>query len=194
MKKDEYIKRYGEAAYQKRLVQNQVWVLANPEKDKERKRAWYAANCEKVKKRSRRWKAAHPEKAKEAIHAWRVAHPENVKKWGRTWQIRNCEKRKEWDKKYTQTEKGKATVKRGVQKYNRTEKGKTNSKKRDAKRRGIKFVELNDRFIGSEGHHLDKEFVVFIPKEMHRSVWHNVFMGKNMEKINALALDFVYGD
>lgn len=64
----------------------------------------------------------------------------------------------------------------------------------EEKRRGFGYIPLNDRFIGSEGHHLDKEFVVYIPEEMHRSIWHSVVKDINMEEINALALDYVYGD
>ena len=64
----------------------------------------------------------------------------------------------------------------------------------EEKRRGLGYIPLNDRFIGSEGHHIDKEFVIYIPKEMHMSVRHNVHTGKGMEQINTLAVDFCYGD
>ena len=63
-----------------------------------------------------------------------------------------------------------------------------------AKRRGLKYIELNDRFAGSTGHHLDKEFVIHIPAEMHKSVRHNVHTGKGMDQINALAIDYCYGE
>lgn len=72
--------------------------------------------------------------------------------------------------------------------------GEASRARAEEKRRGFGFIPLNDRFCGSEGHHLDREFVVFIPKEMHMSVRHSVLNDTNMEEINALALDFVYGD
>lgn len=60
-----------------------------------------------------------------------------------------------------------------------------------AHRRSLKFVPLNAPFDGCEGHHIDKERIIYIPARLHESVPHNVFTGKNMEKINTLALDFV---
>ena len=78
-------------------------------------------------------------------------------------------------------------------KYSKTKKGKEVRGKANYRRRSLGCIELNDSFVGSEGHHIDKEFVIHIPKEMHRSVAHNVHTGKGMGKINALAIDFCYG-
>lgn len=50
---------------------------------------------------------------------------------------------------------------------------------------------LNEYFEGSELHHLTKDVVAFIPKELHRSIWHNLKTGKNMDLINRAALKFV---
>jgi hypothetical protein len=59
-----------------------------------------------------------------------------------------------------------------------------------AKRRDFGYVRLNSWFPDCEGHHIDKEHVVYLPKELHRSIWHNLRTGKNMEQINALAQQF----
>ena len=48
MNKEERIKRYGEAAYEKMLKQSRDWQVANPKKQKERLRLWKAANPDKV--------------------------------------------------------------------------------------------------------------------------------------------------
>jgi hypothetical protein len=53
---------------------------------------------------------------------------------------------------------------------------------------------LNQPFDGSEGHHTDRERVVFIPKELHRSVGHNVWTGRNMDKINTMAYQWLAAD
>ena len=66
-------------------------------------------------------------------------------------------------------------------------------KRREEKRRGFGFIPLNDKFPGTEAHHLDKELVLYIPKELHQSVWHNMFTGQGMEEINNLACEYVYG-
>lgn len=57
-------------------------------------------------------------------------------------------------------------------------------------RRTLGFVTLNNPFAGGVGHHIDRERVVYIPEKLHRSISHNVWTGKNMEKINKLALEF----
>ena len=69
------------------------------------------------------------------------------------------------------------------------------SRKRNEKtRREFGFTPLNDQLQGCVGHHIDKEFVIYIPEEMHRSIWHSLTKDINMDKINELAIDFCYGD
>ena len=57
-----------------------------------------------------------------------------------------------------------------------------------AVRRALGFIPLNMRFDGCEGHHVDKEFVIYLPRELHRSVTHNIWTGVGIDQINALAL------
>lgn len=56
------------------------------------------------------------------------------------------------------------------------------------RRRQLKFIPLNKPFDGSDGHHFDKEHVVYIPKDIHKLVWHSVFSEVNLGYINSLAL------
>ena len=63
-----------------------------------------------------------------------------------------------------------------------------------AKLKGRGFIPLNEWFEGSVGHHIDEEFVIFIPEKMHRSVLHRLKTGQNMDEINELAIDFCFGD
>lgn len=60
-----------------------------------------------------------------------------------------------------------------------------------AKRRTLGFNPLNSPFPGCEGHHLNQSDVAYIPLELHCSIPHNVWTGKNMEQINALALQWL---
>lgn len=64
------------------------------------------------------------------------------------------------------------------------EQNRFNTMKRNLK--GATF--LNESFPGSEVHHMSKDVVIFIPKELHQSVWHNLETGKNMDEINGKAL------
>ncbi len=61
------------------------------------------------------------------------------------------------------------------------------------KHRNLGFIPLNEwesNNNGFEGHHLDKEHVLYIPKELHGSVRHNVHDGYNMNEINIKVIDW----
>ena len=60
-----------------------------------------------------------------------------------------------------------------------------------AKRRSLGFNALNAPFEGSEGHHLTHNSVAYIPSFTHQSIAHNVWTAKNMQAVNALAIDFL---
>ena len=62
------------------------------------------------------------------------------------------------------------------------------------KRRSFGFIPLNDKFPGSDAHHLDTHFVLYILSELHNSVYHNVMTGQGMKEINDLAIRCVYGE
>ena len=66
------------------------------------------------------------------------------------------------------------------------------SGRRRAKRRGLGFNPLNSWFVGSNRHHINLNDVIYIPESMHDSVRHNVWTGKNMTKINAIAYNFLF--
>jgi hypothetical protein len=59
-----------------------------------------------------------------------------------------------------------------------------------SKRRDLAFLPLNLWFPDCEGHHLDHDHVLYIPRILHQSVSHNHTSGRGMEQINALALAY----
>lgn len=61
----------------------------------------------------------------------------------------------------------------------------------NAKRRGLGHILLNTSFKGGNYHHITHNFVIYMPKVLHRSVWHNINTCQGMESINTLALDFL---
>ena len=133
------------------------------------------------------------------------------------------EKGKASHKRYKQTLKGKEANRKGCKKYNKTLKGKVTKKeynkqynlthkeeksdynkqynqstagkeairKQDAKRRRLDFNPLNDYFEGSEAHHINTKDVIYIPEEMHRSVWHCLETRQGMAEMNTLAIRFL---
>lgn len=60
-----------------------------------------------------------------------------------------------------------------------------------AKHRALGFIPLNEPFKGSEGHHIDKEHVVYVLKKLHRSIRHNVWTGEGMKEINELCMSTI---
>lgn len=67
-------------------------------------------------------------------------------------------------------------------------------RKSHAKRRVLDFIPMNQPFDGCEGHHINQRDVIYIPYKLHHSVSHNVWTGKNMERINALATSWLTED
>jgi hypothetical protein len=62
--------------------------------------------------------------------------------------------------------------------------------RKNAKRRELGFLPLNEPFDGCDAHHLDSDHVVYIPRWLHQSIKHDHNTGRNMAGINTLALRF----
>lgn len=82
------------------------------------------------------------------------------------------------------------------QKYNMTERlwSKNNQDKVRVYRsrdKGLGHIPLNNWFIGCHGHHLNDDYIIYIPTELHRSVYHDREKDINMVKMNNLAIDFM---
>ena len=61
----------------------------------------------------------------------------------------------------------------------------------NAKRRKLfGFIPHNKPQENFHGHHLDFNHVIFIPKELHMSIFHSVVNNKNMDLINDAACDW----
>jgi len=58
------------------------------------------------------------------------------------------------------------------------------------RRRGLGYVPLNEWFEGCDGHHIDKEHVIYIPHELHKSISHSQDNKESMKKINDAAFAF----
>jgi hypothetical protein len=67
-------------------------------------------------------------------------------------------------------------------------------RKHNAKHRTLGFTPLNSWFSGCEGHHINKSDVIYLPRKLHRSISHNQWTGRNMDKINALAGQYLTED
>lgn len=63
-----------------------------------------------------------------------------------------------------------------------------------AKRRLFGFNALNNPFPGCEGHHTNNDDVIYMPKALHRSIYHRQRDGRGMVEMNALAGAFLTED
>ena len=191
---EEFIRQYGVAAYEKKLQQSRDWREAHLEQVKANRRAQYAAYPEQDKVAAKAWYDVHSEQVLVKKKVWRKAHPVDVKANDKAYRENHSEQvkaaTKAWCKNHR--EQVNANQRECGAKYDKSEKGKAAIKKKNAKRRALGFIPLNDYFEGSEGHHLNHDFVVYIPKKIHQSISHSATQNRNMDEINVLALDFLY--
>ena len=64
-------------------------------------------------------------------------------------------------------------------------------KKRRQLDRNIKYS-MNEKSPGFDSHHISRDTVIHIPYRIHHSIYHNIWTGENMDKINDIAFDWLY--
>jgi len=65
------------------------------------------------------------------------------------------------------------------------------SNKCNIKRRCFGFIPLNDYFDDCVAHHINKDLIIYIPQDIHRSFYHSVLQNRNMVEINSLAFTWL---
>ena len=60
--------------------------------------------------------------------------------------------------------------------------------------RNLGFIPLNKPFEGCEAHHINQKYIIYIPRELHQSIHHDLMRGTNMLIINALAVEYLQGE
>lgn len=145
----------------------------NPEDTKKYRKAYYWKNKEKANECNRQWYISHPEYNKQ----YRETHVEELRKLRRKWYINNLKKC---------TEKNKQWIKEHPKRMKELQ-----IKYQSKRARGLGFEPLNNYFEGSEAHHLDDTYVVYIPKEIHQSIYHCLETGQNMVEINSYAMNYI---
>ena len=103
-----------------------------------------------------------------------------TKQYNKQYYLEHLEKMRNYNKQYN-----KQWRENNREKYLESRKKVQNKRKRN-----LGFEPLNKPQEGFVAHHLNFKKVIYIPKELHQSISHNVFTGKNMHIINALAMDY----
>ena len=133
-------------------------------------RAYYLRNQEKIKQRSRDWNRDNKEQKAETGAKWNANNQETCRRYAAEWTAANPDRRREIGLRWA----------------------KRNAKQQKARRRGMGFKPLNEKFDGAHAHHVDGAQVIYIPEELHRSVYHEMASGRGMHEINALAFQYLF--
>ena len=76
-------------------------------------------------------------------------------------------------------------------KYRKTDRGNKVNKTSIHKRRGLGFIPLNEKFPDSEAHHINKTHVIYIPRGLHHTIYHNIWSGVGINNMNLHAFGFL---
>lgn len=159
-------------------------------------RQLYCADCgpivhaQKHKLTNAIWCSTYPEKIRAYSASWKKTNPWYEIVWSRT----NPDARRMGAKRWRLANPERAKERLRLWRLANPEKIRATSKKHSAKRRSLGFVPLNSWFPGCEGHHINENDVIHIPKTLHRSVPHNYWTGQGMAEMNALAGQFLTED
>ena len=114
------------------------------------------------------------------------------KKQNKEQYVKHIDKRKKYSGEYLESHRKEMTERAAKWQKENPERTCELHRKIFAKRkRELGYKPLNEPFEGADGHHVNKEVIIYIPTALHRSIRHNVFTGKNMEEINKLAFEWL---
>ena len=181
----EYRKKYYLAHREEMMAADRRWYLKHSEELKIKGKAYRREHIKQIKERSRKYYLAHREQVLERTRKWAQKHPEKTRLAGKKWRLTHPEKSKELTKKWRLAHL--EHCKKRIKQYYKTPTFKILTRKYNANRRKFGFVPLNKPFEGSQGHHIDESGVIYMPEEMHQSIYHSVLQNRNMREINKLA-------
>ena len=133
-------------------------------------------NKEKQKEYRRMYYQLHGEEVKKRARQWYQANKERATNHNKLWKKEHLEYDKLWAKEHP--ERMRESYKKHTHK----------------RRRHLGFNPLNKWFEKSDAHHINFNDVIYIPKELHKSISHNIWTGKNMALINSVAYQFLTGN
>ena len=124
---------------------------------------YYLANKEKITNRNLRWRKSNLESKRRSSKKWKKNNPHKAREYEKNWKNKNPEKYREKSKRH-------------------------NSKRK----RDLGYKPINKKEIGNVGHHIDRDFVIYIPEELHKLVSHSRNDLESMKEINILAIQVAY--
>lgn len=176
---------------QKKREYDKNYVLAHREERNERSKKHYYEHKEARRDYNKKYHLKHRDGDLIYAKKYNLEHKEEIKKHQKEHYIKHREEILTHQKEYHSLFNGK--YKDYNKRYNKTPAGKMGIARRDAKRRrSLEWDTLNTWFDGSEGHHIGKQYVIYIPKELHQRIRHSLLKNRNMREINTAALDYFF--
>ena len=165
--------------------------MLDKEKIIQTKKKYYEEHREQWKKYKKKRQLEHPEEIKKYNRKYYMEHIEYYKKNNEKYRQENKEEKKQYDKQYHKANRQQLLNYNKQWKINHPEKMKEMNVRQTSKRRLLGFLPLNRPFKDSEAHHINRNDIIYIPKELHQSISHSIKTGRNMEEINRLAMNFI---
>lgn len=188
-------KYYAENKDQILQKSREVYQL-NKEKHQQWFKRYYAENKEALIEYQRQYRTKFPEIKAKRDKEYKQKNKEKMSIIYKNYQIKNNERLKVYRQEYYQNNR-ELLIKK-YSDYLKTPAGKVHQAKMKAKRKKLGFNPINTHFTGSHYHHLrydtngdkDNDIGIFIPKEIHQSMYHNGQTGQWMEEMNKLAIEW----
>ena len=124
---------------------------------------------------------------RDEMNKWRETHAQEHKAMKREWQKNHLNRAVVAAQKYRDTHPEYLMLKHKWRKNNPDKVKLMDAKQNAIRKREFGFIPLNQPTKGTVGHHIDRDHVIYIPLEVHKSIPHSVTRNKNMEAINAIA-------
>lgn len=138
-------------------------------------------NKERKKIYGKQWREQNKEHLKERAKKYYQANRDIIDAYNTKWAKNNPEKRKAISKKCNDSWSSKHPDRRRE----------LDLRKRNKRCEIMSFNPINKYFPGSNGHHLNKDDVIYIPEELHKSIGHSVIHDRNMTEINNASFEWL---
>jgi len=156
-----YCKEYYRKHRNEKLAHQKQWYETHRSEKLAYDKRWYETRRDEILAHKKQWRETHRNEILAHQKQYYKEHRDEILAYGRQWRESHREQNREFERR------------------------------KNFKRRSLGFIPLNKPFEGSEAHHICATFVIYIPKDMHRSIYHSIWTGKNMDEINKLAWEWV---
>jgi len=173
------------------------------EERKEYNKQWREQHKNEILTYGKQWREQHRNEMLAYNKQWYQKHKDEMLARGKQWRETNKdkilaymrqyrEKNQDYFKQYREQNKDKGIQQAKAWKENHIERFREINRRHNSKReRNLGFIPLNKPFEGCEAHHINQNYVIYIPRELHQRIYHDLIRGTNMLIINALAVEYL---